>query len=62
MDLALDPADLAFRDEVRAFFTANTPESFKPRVRAGMRLEPHEFVGWQKLLHDRGWGAPSWPK
>jgi len=62
MDLALDPADLAFRDEVRAFFTENTPESFKPRVRAGMRLEPHEFVAWQKLLHARGWGAPSWPK
>jgi alkylation response protein AidB-like acyl-CoA dehydrogenase len=62
MDLALDPADLAFRDEVRAFFAENTPESFKPRVRAGMRLEPHEFVAWQKLLHARGWGAPSWPK
>jgi alkylation response protein AidB-like acyl-CoA dehydrogenase len=62
MDLALDPADLAFRDEVRAFFSENTPESFKPRVRAGMRLEPHEFVAWQKLLHARGWGAPSWPK
>jgi alkylation response protein AidB-like acyl-CoA dehydrogenase len=62
MDLALDPADRAFRDEVRAFFADNTPESFKPRVRAGMRLEPQEFVAWQKLLHARGWGAPSWPK
>ncbi len=62
MDLALGPADLAFRDEVRAFFRANVPESFKPRVRAGMRLEPSEFIAWQKLLNARGWGAPSWPQ
>jgi alkylation response protein AidB-like acyl-CoA dehydrogenase len=61
MDLDLAPADRAFRDEVRAFFAENTPEAFKARVRAGMRLEPHEFVAWQKLLHARGWGAPSWP-
>jgi alkylation response protein AidB-like acyl-CoA dehydrogenase len=62
MDLELEPADAAFRDEVRAFFAANTPEDFKARVRAGMRLEPPEFVAWQKRLHARGWGAPSWPR
>jgi alkylation response protein AidB-like acyl-CoA dehydrogenase len=62
MDLALDPADLAFRDEVRTFFAENVPQTFKARVRAGMRLEPAEFVAWQKLLHARGWAAPSWPK
>lgn len=62
MNLDLTPEQQAFRDEVRAFFVENTPEAFKARVRAGMRLEPAEFVTWQKLLHARGWGAPSWPK
>lgn len=62
MNLDLTPEQSAFRDEVRAFFAENVPESFKGRVRAGMRLEPHEFTQWQKLLHARGWGAPSWPK
>ena len=62
MNLDLTPEQSAFRDEVRAFFAENVPESFKSRVRAGMRLEPHEFTQWQKLLHARGWGAPSWPK
>ncbi|MCG9915919.1 MAG: acyl-CoA dehydrogenase family protein [Phenylobacterium sp.] len=62
MNLDLTPEQQAFRDEVRAFFVENTPQSFKARVRAGMRLEPAEFVTWQKLLHARGWGAPSWPK
>lgn len=62
MNLDLAPEDLAFRDEVRAFFTAHTPVEFKARIRAGMRLEPAEYTAWQKLLHARGWGAPSWPK
>jgi alkylation response protein AidB-like acyl-CoA dehydrogenase len=62
MNLDLTPEQLAFREEARAFFTENTPESFKARVRAGMRLEPEEFTRWQRLLHARGWGAPSWPK
>lgn len=62
MDLETGPADTAFREEVRAFFASQTPEAFKARVRAGMRLEPAEFVEWQKRLHARGWGAPSWPK
>ncbi len=62
MNLDLTPEQLAFREEVRAFFAENTPESFKSRVRAGMRLEPEEFTRWQRLLHARGWGAPSWPK
>jgi alkylation response protein AidB-like acyl-CoA dehydrogenase len=62
MYLELNADDRAFRDEVRTFFAENTPEIFKPRVRTGMRLEPAEYTAWQRLLHARGWGAPSWPK
>jgi alkylation response protein AidB-like acyl-CoA dehydrogenase len=61
VNLDLDPAERAFRDEVRDFFTYNTPPEFKARIRAGMRLEPAEYTAWQKRLHARGWGAPSWP-
>jgi alkylation response protein AidB-like acyl-CoA dehydrogenase len=62
MHLELNADDRAFRDEVRTFFAENTPETFKPRVRTGMRLEPAEYTAWQRLLYARGWGAPSWPK
>jgi alkylation response protein AidB-like acyl-CoA dehydrogenase len=62
MNLDLAPDELKFRDELRAFFERETPAAFKPRVRAGVRLEPAEFTHWQKLLHAKGWGAPSWPK
>jgi acyl-CoA dehydrogenase len=64
VDLELTDADLAFRDEVRAFIDANlTPEL----RRAGERLtsvfcEPRYSLPWQKILHAKGWAAPSWPK
>jgi acyl-CoA dehydrogenase len=64
MDLDLIPADLAFRDEVRAFLE----ESLTPELRrAGARqtsvfIEPRYSLPWQKILHARGWAAPSWPK
>jgi alkylation response protein AidB-like acyl-CoA dehydrogenase len=64
VDLELTDADLAFRDEVRAFIDAHlTPEL----SRAGERLtsvfcEPRYSLPWQKILHAKGWAAPSWPK
>jgi len=62
MNLELSASDRAFKDEVRAFFEENTPPEFRARIRTGMRLEPHEYTAWQKRLHARGWGAPSWPR
>ena len=61
MNLDLTPEDRAFQREVRRFFADNTPEEFKARVRAGVRLTPAEFTRWQRILHARGWGAPTWP-
>lgn len=61
MNLELDAADLAFRDEVRAFFSEGIPEEWRTRVRAGLRLKPEELTAYQKKLAARGWGAPTWP-
>jgi alkylation response protein AidB-like acyl-CoA dehydrogenase len=63
MDLSLSPADLAFRDEVRAFLDA----SLTPELRAAGRaatsvfMHPRHSLPWQRILHDKGWVAPSWP-
>ena len=61
MDLEFTPAELAFREEVRAFFAENVPAEWLTRVRAGLRLEPQELIAYQKALAARGWGAPTWP-
>lgn len=64
MDLELSADDLAFRDEVRAFLDANlTPELRE----AGRRMtsvfcDKVHSLAWQKILHTKGWVAPSWPK
>ncbi|HEX7943731.1 MAG TPA: acyl-CoA dehydrogenase family protein [Phenylobacterium sp.] len=64
MDLELRDEDLAFRDEVRAFLDENlTPELRAAGARVtSVFCEPRYSLPWQKILHARGWVAPSWPK
>lgn len=63
MNLDLTPEDLAFRDEVRAFLeSALTPELRQAGRRATSVFMDKQFsLAWQKILHQRGWVAPSWP-
>ena len=62
MQMSFTPEEVAFRDEVRSFFSENTPEHTRRRVSGGLMTAEQDIVAWQKLLHARGWGAPSWPK
>ncbi|WP_119421483.1 acyl-CoA dehydrogenase family protein [Desertibaculum subflavum] len=63
MDLAFKPEELAFRDEVRAFIRDKYPQEIRARARKGWSYLPKEdHIRWQKLLYDRGWIAPHWPK
>ena len=62
MNLDFDATDLAFRDEVRAFFADSIPANWKTRVRAGLRIDPSDLIAFQKRLAAHGWGAPTWPK
>jgi alkylation response protein AidB-like acyl-CoA dehydrogenase len=63
MDLQLTNRDLAFRDEVRAFLE----EALTPLLRSAGALTTSVFtdkqwnLAWQRILHAKGWVAPSWP-
>ncbi|WP_321910643.1 MULTISPECIES: acyl-CoA dehydrogenase family protein [unclassified Paraburkholderia] len=61
MRLNYSAEDLAFRDEVRRFVRANLPDSLRNKVLGHHHLGRDEQVQWQKILHQRGWGAPGWP-
>jgi alkylation response protein AidB-like acyl-CoA dehydrogenase len=61
MDLSFSPADLEFRDQVRAFIRDNLPADIKAKVDGGLALEKDDYVRWQRLLHGQGWMAPGWP-
>ena len=63
MDMNWTPQDIAFRDEVRAFFA----EKLTPEIRRAGSLmtsvyADHELsLTWQRILHQKGWAAPAWP-
>ncbi len=63
MDLNWTAEDLAFRDEVRAFLADSlTPELRKAGRRAtSVFMDKDYSLAWQRILHARGWAAPSWP-
>jgi alkylation response protein AidB-like acyl-CoA dehydrogenase len=63
MDLNLTPAELKFRDEVRAWLLANVPADWeKHRTEDEMR-ERFEFLrAWQKKVFQAGWAGIAWPK
>lgn len=64
MNIAFGPEDLAFRDEVRAFLD----DKFTPELRAEARRQAGVFAEaslgrkWHKILYEKGWLAPAWPK
>lgn len=63
-DLDLSDADRAFRADVRRFLKdAFTPDLQAAAARqAGIFAEPGLGRIWQRRLHERGWGAPNWPR
>src|SRR6201987_5474199 len=61
MDLRFTPEELAFRDEVRAFFRANLPESIRTKLVEGKRLANKDIVPWQRILNKKGWAVTNWP-
>jgi alkylation response protein AidB-like acyl-CoA dehydrogenase len=62
MELNLSAEDSAFRDEVRAFIAASLPPEIKHKVDYGLRIGKADYLAWQKILFEKGWIAPNWPK
>ena len=64
MNLELSPKELAFRDAVRAFLdTALAPELREAgRRMTSVFIDKRYSLAWQRILHAKGWAAPSWPK
>ena len=61
MDLNYTPEQQAFRGEVRDFIAARLPADIARRVGAHARLRKDDITRWQRILFERGWGAPGWP-
>lgn len=62
MKLEFSAADEAFRLEVRQFVQSRLPADIRCKVALGLRLEHADYVTWFRILEERGWLTPSWPK
>ncbi|MDJ0794450.1 MAG: acyl-CoA dehydrogenase family protein [Woeseiaceae bacterium] len=61
MHVTFSETELAFQEEVRAFFRDEYPDDIRAQVDAGEHLSPEDQVRWQKILHARGWAGINWP-
>src|SRR6476660_7024455 len=62
MDLSFTKEEIAFRDEVRAFFRDNVPPATRQKLQEGRHLGKQEMVDWWRILNKKGWGVSHWPK
>lgn len=63
MNLELEPAELAFRDEVRDFLATHLSDALREGQRSttSMYPEPEVSTPWQRALQSKGWLVPLWP-
>ena len=62
MDLRFTPEEIAFRDELRAFYESAVPTAIRQKVIQEQHLTKEELVTVHKILHARGWAVPHWPR
>jgi len=61
MDFTPDSSLVAFRQAVRRFLDEDVPADLKG-LRRATRSPREQVMRWQKILNQRGWGAPYWAK
>jgi pimeloyl-CoA dehydrogenase large subunit len=62
MDLRFTEEETAFRNEVRGFFRAALPPEIRRKMVEGRHLAKDDIVRWQRILNEKGWAVPHWPK
>ena len=62
MDLQLTEDELAFRAEVRDFVRHKLPPSMREKSLALRHLSKDDYMRWTRILADKGWAVPHWPK
>jgi len=61
MRLQLSPELLAFREEMRTFFTTQVPQEIRDHVAAHRELSRDDYVTTQRVLNAAGLAVPHWP-
>jgi alkylation response protein AidB-like acyl-CoA dehydrogenase len=64
MQLSWSDDETAFRNEVRDFLTAHLDDDLRTagRLMTSVYAEHTASMRWQRILAERGWAAPAWPR
>jgi alkylation response protein AidB-like acyl-CoA dehydrogenase len=62
VDLNFTAEEQAFRREVRRFIDENLPTEIRDKTRQGSGIHRDDALAWHKILYQKGWIAPEWPK
>jgi alkylation response protein AidB-like acyl-CoA dehydrogenase len=62
MDLAFTPEEQAFREEIRAWVSANLPADLSHKVHNALHLTRDDMQRWAQILGSKGWLGHGWPK
>ena len=61
MHVTFSEEELAFQEEVRAFFRDELPDDIRQAMDSGAELDPEMQIRWQKILFNKGWAGVNWP-
>ena len=62
MELSFTAEQEAFRREVRAWIESALPPGIAAKAKQNAHFEPEEQQAWHRILYQKGWAAPNWPK
>ncbi len=62
MDLAFTPEEQQFREDIRAWVSANLPANIAHKVHNALHLTREDMQRWAKILGSKGWLGHGWPK
>ncbi|MCC6748261.1 MAG: acyl-CoA dehydrogenase family protein [Deltaproteobacteria bacterium] len=62
MDLSFTPEQIAFREEVRSWIATALPPHLAALAAVDAQYGMKESMEWHKILYQKGWVAPHWPK
>ena len=62
MQIALTEDQAAFDQTVRSFLAESLPAELAQRVKLGKPVSKAQLADWTRILNEKGWAAPNWPK
>jgi pimeloyl-CoA dehydrogenase large subunit len=61
MDLRYTPEEIAFRDEMRRFFSTEIPAAIRKKGSEGRHGSPEDMRTCQRIMNAHGLAVPNWP-